>query len=129
MVIDQYARRRYILRQNVAQGFETGQGIEIETKDEIRSTDCRQGLFGIETEDRYPIDIRHPVKEIGIFVGNDHRHVVAHRHQHFPPCQRGPDRVAVRVGMRDQYDLSGAIREQTAEGCDFIVFELHRSNI
>ena len=126
VMIDQHAPRRRILGQRVAERFEARQGVEIEAEDDIRPANGFERAFGREAEDHHFADVGHPVEKIGVFVGDDHRHLMPHRREHIAPCRRGPDRIAVGVGMCDQHDLTVRCGEQFAERFDFCTVDLHR---
>ena len=107
---DQHAAGRGVGLDGVAEDLQPRNGVEIEAENQVRSGDrpLRTPL-GVGLEDHDLVDAGHPVEEIGKLVGNDARHLVAHRAQDLGPGERRPHGVAVGIGVGDDDDpLSGA---------------------
>ncbi len=127
MVVDQDAACRSVGSDGVAEYLQARNGVEIETEDGVGLPDGPRGrTLGVVLEDDDPLDARHPVEKIGIFIGHDARYLVPHAAQHLGPGQRRTHGVAVGIGMGDDHEPLPGLRQQLPQTSDMLGGKCHR---
>ena len=91
---------------HLAQPLQTGYGVEVQEKDQVRLLHRTAGDSRfVRLEKHQVLDTRHPVQKIGVFVGHDTSDAMPHLQQRLAPRQRRAHGIPVGIRVRHDHDI------------------------
>ena len=106
MMVDQDSPGRRIGFDHLAQPLQTGYGVEVQEKNQVRLRHRTAGDSRfVRLEKNQVLDTRHPIQKIGVFVGHDAGDAMPHFHQSLAPRQQRTHGIPVGIRVCQEYDI------------------------